>query len=82
MNTQNELAEKLEFFKNLEEEKSNLDYGKMNKMLDEETSATDRGPGDDLLQATGVELGNSIFNATGITERNAFTLNLTLPYML
>ena len=68
MNTQNELAEKLEFFKNLEEEKSNLDYGKMNKMLDEETSARDRIPADDLLQATGVELGNSIFNATGMKE--------------
>jgi hypothetical protein len=37
-------------------------------MLDEETSVTDRARGDDLLQATGVELGNSIFNATGTME--------------
>lgn len=66
MNTQNELAEKLEFFKQLERDKSNLDYGKLNEMLDEETSATDQVKADDLLQATGAELGNSIFNATGI----------------
>lgn len=66
INTQNELAEKLEFFKQLEQEKSNLDYGKLNEMLDEDTSVTDRVRADDLLQATGVELGNSIFNATGM----------------
>lgn len=66
INTQNELAEKLEFFKQLEQEKSNLDYGKLNELLDiEGTSCTDRVRADDLLQATGVELGNSIFNATG-----------------
>ena len=65
LNTQNELAEKLEFFKQLEQEKSNLDYNKLNEMLDEGTSATDRVRADDLLQATGAELGNSIFNATG-----------------
>lgn len=66
MNTQNEVAEKLEFFKKLEEEKSNVDYGKLNEMLDEETSVTDKVRADDDLQATGVELGNSIFNATGV----------------
>lgn len=66
INTQNELVEKLEFFKQLEQEKSNLDYGKLNEMLDEDTSVTDRVRADDLLQATGVELGNSIFNATGM----------------
>ena len=66
MNTQNELAEKLEFFKQLEQKQSNLDYGKLNKMLDEETSVTDQVKADDLLQATGVDLGNSIFNATGM----------------
>jgi hypothetical protein len=66
MNTQNELAEKLEFFKQLEQEKSNLDYGKLNEILDDGTSVTDQVRADDLLQATGVELGNSIFNATGI----------------
>ncbi|XP_028411147.1 centrosomal protein of 162 kDa-like isoform X2 [Dendronephthya gigantea] len=67
MNTQNELAEKLEFFKKLEDEKSNLDYGKLNEMLDEESSVTgtDQVRADDDLQATGVELGDSIFNATG-----------------
>ena len=44
MNTQKELEEKREFFEKLEEEnKSNLDYGKLNEMLDEETSATDQG---------------------------------------
>lgn len=65
MDTQKELAEKLEFFKQLEQEKSNLDYGKLNEILDDETTQTDQVKANDLLQATGVELGNSIFNATG-----------------
>lgn len=43
MNTQKELEEKHQFFEKLEQEgKSDLDYRKLNEMLDEETSITEQ----------------------------------------
>lgn len=65
LDTMNEQADKDKFFRNAEDGISAVDYNKKLAEISTSESVSPNGKEEEQLQATGAELGDSIFNMTG-----------------